>query len=84
MWLRKRKRLNKMEFKESESTLLEMKNNRESDSNSYMIISKDPSIKDVDMENVIQIIDESGNEVSCTYDKFVEIFDEQGLSGFIM
>lgn len=73
-----------MEFKESESTLLEMKNNRESDSNSYMIISKDPSIKDVDMENVIQIIDESGNEVSCTYDKFVEIFDEQGLSGFIM
>ena len=49
-----------------------------------MIISKAPQVEDVDLQNVIQIIDESGEEVSCTYDKFVEIFDEQGLAGFIM
>lgn len=73
-----------MEFKFKETTLLEHKNNEESDTNSYMIISKAPTVKESDMQNIIEIIDESGHEVSCTYDKFVEIFDEQGLSGFIL
>ncbi len=73
-----------MEFKFEDSTLLEHKDNAERDINSYMIISKAPQVKDVDLENVIKIIDENGDEVNCTYDKFVEIFDEQGLAGFIM
>ncbi len=84
MWLRKLKRGKQMEFKFEDSTLLEHKDNAVKDSNTYMIISKAPQVEDVDLQNVIQIIDESGEEVSCTYDKFVEIFDEQGLAGFIM
>ena len=36
------------------------------------------------MENVIQIIDETGMEVNYTSDKFVEIFDQEGLTGFII
>ena len=49
-----------------------------------MILSKSDDVKDVDIQNIIQIVDESGEEVSCTYDKFVEIFDNEGLAGFIM
>jgi hypothetical protein len=30
------------------------------------------------------IIDETGNEVNCTIDKFIEIFDTHGLEGFIL
>ncbi len=73
-----------MDFKFNETTLLEHKNNNSNDTNTYMIISKAPTVKDDEMQNVIEIIDESGREVSCTYDKFVEIFDEKGLSGFIL
>lgn len=73
-----------MEFKFDDTTLLEHKNNNESDINSYMIISKAPAVKESDLQNIIEIIDESGHEVSCTYDKFLEIFDEQGLEGFIL
>ncbi len=73
-----------MEFKFNESTLLEHKENRDREENTYMILSKAPDVKDIDMQNIIQIVDESGEEVSCTYDKFVEIFDNEGLAGFIM
>ncbi|MBQ8460649.1 hypothetical protein IJ541_11205 [bacterium] len=73
-----------MEFKFDESTLYEHKDNELRDFNSYYIVSKDEEVKDSDFENVIQIIDESGQEVTCTYDKFVEIFDQEGLAGFIM
>jgi len=73
-----------MEFKYDESTLWEHKKNIEADKNTYMIVSKAKNVEDVEFENIIQIIDENGAEVSCTYDKFVEIFDQQGLSGFIM
>lgn len=73
-----------MDFKFDDSTLLEHKNNKDKDTNSYMIISKSPTVDESDLKNVIQIIDESGNEVTCTYDKFLEIFDEQGLEGFII
>lgn len=84
MWLRILKEARNMEFKFDETTLWEHKNNTENDANTYMIISKAPAVKETDMQNIIEIIDESGHEVSCTYDKFVEIFDEQGLSGFIL
>jgi len=73
-----------MEFKFDETTLFEHKNNEFSESNSYLIISKNDEIDDIAMDNVIKIIDESGSEVNCTYDKFVEIFDKEGLAGFIM
>ncbi len=73
-----------MEFKFNDSTLWEHKENRDRDENTYMILSKAPEVKDVDIQNIIQIVDESGEEVSCTYDKFVEIFDNEGLAGFIM
>lgn len=73
-----------MEFKFDESTLLEHKDNASMDSNSYLILSKAPTVKDSEMQNIIQIIDENGEEVNCTYDKFVEIFDQEGLAGFIM
>lgn len=73
-----------MEFKFNDSTLWEHKANGDKEENSYMILSKAPEVKDIDIQNIIQIVDESGEEVSCTYDKFVEIFDKEGLSGFIM
>ena len=73
-----------MEFKFNDSTLWEHKENCDRKANSYMILSKSDDVKDVDIQNIIQIVDESGEEVSCTYDKFVEIFDNEGLAGFIM
>lgn len=73
-----------MEFKSEETKLVANKENAFNDINSYMILSKEDAVTDMDIQNVIRIIDESGIEVNCTYDKFVEIFDEEGLSGFIM
>lgn len=49
-----------------------------------MIVSKAQDVETADFENIIQIVDETGNEVNCTFDKFVEIFDKEGLSGFIL
>ena len=51
--------------------------------NYYMILSKSENVKDSDLESVIQIIDENGKRMYCTQQKFVEIFDKKGLSGFI-
>lgn len=73
-----------MEFKFDETALFEHKDNSLNETNSYLILSKNQTVKKAEMEKVIQIIDESGMEVNCTYDKFVEIFDQEGLSGFIM
>ncbi len=73
-----------MEFKFDESTLLEHKDNALNDTNSYLILSKAATVADTEMQKVIQIIDETGEEVNCTYDKFLEIFDQEGLAGFIM
>lgn len=73
-----------MEFNYDETTLIEHENNAFSETNSYLILSTNEAVKKKEMENVIKIIDESGIEVSCTYDKFVEIFDQEGLTGFIM
>jgi len=72
-----------MDFNFDDTTLFEHKDNAFNDVNSYMILSKTESA-DETLENVIKIIDESGMEVNCTYDKFVEIFDQEGLAGFIM
>ena len=73
-----------MEFKFEETTLFEHKENELNEINTYMILSKNAAVKEADLENVIQIIDESGIEVDCTYDRFVEIFDKEGLAGFII
>ena len=73
-----------MNFEFNETRLFEHKDNELKDSNSYLILSKSEAVPGTDFENVIQIIDESGMEVNCTYDKFVEIFDKEGLAGFIM
>lgn len=73
-----------MKFEFNETRLFEHKDNELNDSNSYLILSKSEAVPETDFENVIQIIDESGMEVNCTYDKFVEIFDKEGLAGFIM
>ena len=63
-----------MEFKFKDSEMIE------TGRNSFIIISKEPQINP---ENIIQIIDENGYETNCTLDKFLEIFDNQGLAGFI-
>ncbi len=73
-----------MEFNFDETKMMEHRDNSLNDINSYLILSKNEAVKDSDLQNVIQIIDESGMEVNCTYDKFVEIFDQEGLSGFII
>lgn len=49
-----------------------------------LFLSKAPDIEDKVFEDVIQIIDETGNEVNCTIEKFIEIFDNHGLEGFIL
>ncbi|MBQ8668852.1 hypothetical protein IJ472_03650 [bacterium] len=67
-----------------EFTLFEHKENELNEINSYMILSRSEAVAEADLQNVIQIIDESGIEVNCTYNKFVEIFDQEGLAGFII
>lgn len=73
-----------MNFKFEETALFEHRDNELNDTNSYLILSKNEAVTNADLEKVIQIVDESGMEVNCTYDKFVEIFDQEGLAGFIM
>ena len=53
--------------------------------NSIIMVSKNKAVQEADIKNVIQILDENGTyDISCTMDKFVEIFDKNGLAGFIM
>lgn len=51
---------------------------------SVIMVSKNKAVQDAEFNNIVQIIDEKGEEVSCTMNKFVEIFDTSGLSGFII
>ena len=81
MWLRKRKR-RKMEFEKTE--LIQDMNSINEDYNSYFIVSKPQTVDMSEFEKVIKIVDESGKEINCTLDKFVEIFDKEGLTGFIL
>ncbi len=55
-----------------------------SDIGKMMVLSKASDIAERDFDNVISIIDEAGQSISCTHDKFIEIFDEYGLEGFIL
>jgi hypothetical protein len=49
---------------------------------SFVILS---STGDIDsFDNVIEIIDEQGLGLVCTQAEFIEIFDKEGLSGFVM
>lgn len=73
-----------MEFKFEDTTLIEHETNAFNEINSYLILSTNEAVKRAEMENVIQIIDETGIEVNYTSDKFVEIFDQEGLTGFII
>ena len=52
------------------------------DFNPFVFVSKYNGAEKQESNGVIQILDESGIGVSYTYDKFVEIFDNKGLSGF--
>ncbi len=47
-------------------------------------ISVSSDVEVEDLNKIITIIDESGDEVSCTYAKFMQIFDKEGLAGFIL
>lgn len=49
-----------------------------------MFVSKAADVDESTLDNVVQFIDEKGNEMNCTVDKFIEIFDSQGLEGFIL
>lgn len=73
-----------MELNLDETTLVAHKDNDLNDKNTYLILSKNDGVTKDEIEDVIHIIDETGIEVSCTYNKFVEIFDQEGLAGFIM
>lgn len=59
-------------------------NEEHTECGSTMFISKAADVEAEAFDNVIQIIDERGNEVNCTIDKFIEIFDNRGLEGFIL
>ena len=73
-----------MEFRFDDTLILQKQTDTIAEHNSYIILSKEKDVQDADFNNVIQIVDESGKEVNCTYNKFVEIFDKEGLSGFIL
>ncbi len=62
-----------MDFKFNDSEI------RATGQGSFVIITREAQVKPEDM---IQIIDEAGHETNFTLDKFIEIFDNQGLSGF--
>ena len=62
-----------MDFKFNDSEI------RPNGFNSFVIITRASMVKP---EEMIKIIDEVGNEMDFTRDKFIEIFDNQGLSGF--
>lgn len=68
-----------------EEKLFEFTDNGLQEASSVIMVSKNKAVQDTDFNNIIQIIDEQGaEEVSCTMNKFVEIFDTNGLAGFIM
>ena len=63
---------------------MEKKNSLDEIMNDLVIVSKMDNVDLSDFENVIQMIDGTGSEVNYTYEKFIEIFDKEGLSGFIL
>ncbi len=68
-----------------EEKLFEFTDKGLQEASSVIIVSKNQAVQDAEFNNIIQIIDEKGTEeVACTMNKFVEIFDNKGLAGFIM
>ena len=59
-------------------------NNQLSKTSDILLVSKSPDVEEDFCDNVVKIIDEKGNEISCTVEKFIEIFDNIGLEGFIL
>ena len=47
-------------------------------------VSTAEDCQDEHFDQVIRILDEQGDEVNVTQEKFIEIFDQNGLSGFIL
>lgn len=47
-------------------------------------VSSANDCKDEDFDRVIQILDESGDEVNITQDKLFQVFDQHGLNNFIL
>lgn len=47
-------------------------------------VSKTDDCTDKDFDNIIQILDESGNEVNITGNNLDELFEQRNLSGFIL
>lgn len=73
-----------MDFTKEEQ-LFEFTDKGLQEASSVIMVSKNKAVQDAEFNNIIQIIDEKGvEEVSCTMNKFVEIFDNSGLAGFIM
>ena len=66
-----------------ETIMIANKDNPFRDANSYFIIAADEAEKEA-CERVVQIVDEGGESVASTLDRFVEIFDQEGLAGFIL
>lgn len=73
-----------MNFKYKNVEMFEDSNNETSEKNSYLIVSKQSKVKKEKLKDTIKIIDEDGKEMDCTEEKFIEIFDKHGLSGFIL
>ena len=72
-----------MDLKFTQNGLIEQKETFNKDGEIFFV-SKSAEVENAMFDNVVQIIDETGNEMNCTVDKFIEIFDNQGLEGFIL
>ena len=48
------------------------------------VVSTAKDCKKKDFDNIVQILDEDGNEVNVTHEKFIEMFDQHGLNSFIL
>jgi hypothetical protein len=47
-------------------------------------VSTAKDCKNKDFDKVVQILDETGDEVNITDNNILEVFDQQGLSGLIL
>ena len=70
-----------MDFKFNDITFIIDIDKTTEDTNSYKVMSVEDSVNK--FNDFIEILDEDGNEVRYTADKFMEVFDSKGLEGFI-
>ena len=71
-----------MEFKFNDLALIIDTEKTTEETNSYKLVSTEDAVNS--FNNFIEIVDENGNEVTFTPEKFLEIFDNNGLEGFIL